>query len=122
MTAGMPPQAKRQCREIYFKSNMQLIKERELECEQHFTKISEELPTVSDFMASPLAKFVTLAAQDSGHTGRTEDLFMTHVQPLFLQARAKANKADTPSWKETMRSDHASNWFKAAQIEVETLE
>ena len=47
---------------------------------------------------------------------------MTNVQPLFLQARAKANKADNPSWKEAMRSDHASDWFKAAQIEVETLE
>ena len=82
MAGCMPPLAKRQLQANCFKFNKQLIREQEFECDQYFAgfaEISEELPTISDFMASPLAKFVTLAAKDSVHTGRTEDLFMTHV-------------------------------------------
>ena len=125
MAGRMPPLAERQLQANRFKSNKQRMKERELECDQYFAsfaEISEELPTVSDFVASPLAKFVTIAAQDSGYTGRTEDLFMTEVHPLFLQAKAATNKADFASWKEALRSEHASEWYQAAQIEVETLE
>ena len=90
MASRMPPLAERQLQANRFKSNKQRIRERELECDQYFAsfaEISEELPTVSDFMASPLAKFVTIATQDSGYSGRTEDLFMTKVPPLFCRQR-----------------------------------
>ena len=95
MLGRMPPQAKRQLQANRFKSNKQRIRERELECDQYFAsfaEISEELPTVSDFMASPLAKFVTIAAQDSGYTGRTEDLFMTEVHPFFYRQRLRPTR------------------------------
>ena len=63
MAGHMPALAERQLQANCFKSNKQLIREQELECDQYFAgfaEISKELPTISDFMASPLAKFVTL--------------------------------------------------------------
>ncbi len=51
-------------------------------------------------MDSPLAKYITLAANDCGYSGTAEELIVTYVHPLFLKAHSAASKWDNPSWKE----------------------
>ncbi len=41
------------------------------------------IPTVADLLASPLAKYITLAANDCGYSGKAEELIVTYVHPLF---------------------------------------
>ena len=125
MASTPPLKVQRQWRTAGFKTTRQALKERELKCDDflaNFTSLSEELPSVNDVMSSPIAEFITVAARDSGYSGSTKDLLLTEVHPLFLQARTSASKADNPRWDQAMRSDYASEWFKAAQIEIETLE
>jgi hypothetical protein len=69
--------------------------------------LDKTIPTVADFLASPLAKNITLATNDCGYSDKAKELIVTYVYPLFLKAHSSASKADNPSWHEATR---ASTW------------
>ena len=50
-----------------------------------------------EFMKSPLANVITFSANDCGYGVSTKDLIVTWVHPLFLKAKAAANKEDNPT-------------------------
>ena len=54
--------------------------------------LDKTIPTVADLLASPLAKYITLAANDCGYSGKAEELIVTYVHPLFLKAHSAASK------------------------------
>jgi len=58
------------------------------------------IPTVANLMDSPLAKYITLAANDCGYGGTAEELIVSYVHPLFLKYHSAASKEDNPSWKQ----------------------
>jgi hypothetical protein len=62
--------------------------------------MTDGIPTVAELMSSPLAKYITLAANDCGYSGTAEELIVNYVHPLFLKAYSAASKLDNPSWKE----------------------
>ena len=62
--------------------------------------MTDGIPTVAKLMDSPLAKYITLAANDCGYSGMAEELIVNYVHPLFLKAHSAASKLDNPSWKE----------------------
>ncbi len=62
--------------------------------------MTDGIPTVAKLMDSPLAKYITLAANDCGYSGTAVELIVTYVHPLFLKAHSAASKLDNPSWKE----------------------
>ncbi len=62
--------------------------------------MTDGIPTVAELMDSPLAKYITLAANDCGYSGTAEKLIVNFVNPLFLKAHSAASKLDNPSWKE----------------------
>jgi len=84
--------------------------------------LDKTIPTVADLLASPLAKYITLAANDCGYSGKAEELFVTYVHPIFLQAHSAASKADNPSWHEATRGKFADEYWKAMKLEIATLE
>ncbi len=55
--------------------------------------LDKTIPTVADLLASPLAKYITLAANDCGYSGKAKELIITYVHPLFLKAHSVASKA-----------------------------
>jgi len=65
--------------------------------------LDKTIPNVADLLASPLAKYITFAANDCGYSGKAEELIVTYVHPLFLKAHSAASKADNPSWCEATR-------------------
>jgi len=73
-------------------------------------------------MASPLSRFITLAANDCGYRGSTLELVTTWVHPLFLKAKAEASKEDNPNWSQAMNGHFSDDYWKAAVKEIETLE
>jgi hypothetical protein len=73
-------------------------------------------------LASPLAKYITLAANDCGYSGKAEELIVTYVHPLFLKAHSSASKADNPSWREATRGKFAGEYWKGMKLEIATLE
>ncbi len=80
------------------------------------------IPTVAELMDSPLAKYITLAANDCGYSGTAEELIVNYVHPLFLKAHSAARKLDNPSWKEATQGKFADEYWKAMELEIATLE
>ena len=81
-----------------------------------------EVPTVEALMASPLSKFIHLAANDCGYSGSRYDLICNWIHPLFLKAKSAASKEDNPNWSQAMRGPFREEYWQAAVKELETLE
>ncbi len=84
--------------------------------------MTDGILTVAELMDSPLAKYITLAANDCGYSGTAEELIVTYVHSLFLKAHSAASKLDDPSWKEATRGKFADEYWKAMELEIATLE
>ncbi len=65
--------------------------------------LGNTIPIVADLLASPLAKYITLTANDSGYSGTAKESIVSYVHPLFLKAHLAASKADNPNWHEDTR-------------------
>ena len=78
--------------------------------------------TVKSLMNSSLAPFIELAANDCGYRGSLKDLICNWIHPLFLKAKSAASKEDNPSWWQAMKGPFAKEFWKAAVVELETLE
>ncbi len=72
--------------------------------------LDKTIPSVADLMDSPLAKYITLAANDCGYNGTTKELSVTYIHPLFLKADSAASKVDNPSWCEATRGKSADEY------------
>ena len=83
---------------------------------------SDGIPTVAELLESPLAKYITLAANDCGYSGTAKDLIVSYVHPLFLKAHSAASKEDNPSWKQATQGKFADEYWKAMELEIATLE
>ncbi len=70
-------------------------------------ELRDDVPSVEELMDSPLSHFIMFAANSYGYSGTTKELIINWVHPLFLKAKAKASKADNPSWWEAMKSPFA---------------
>ncbi len=84
--------------------------------------LDKTIPAVAHLLASPLAKYITLAANDCGYSGKAKELIVTYAHPLFLKAHSAASKAHNPSWHEATRAKFADKYWKAMKLEIATLE
>jgi hypothetical protein len=84
--------------------------------------LDKTIPTAADLLASPSAKYNTLAANDCGYSGTAKELIVSYVHPLFLKAHSAASKADNPSWHEATRGKFADEYWEAMKLEIATLE
>ena len=84
--------------------------------------MTDGIPTVAELMDSPLAQYITLAANDCRYSGTAEELIVNYVHPLVLKAHSAASKFDNPSWKEATQGKFADEYWKAMELEIATLE
>ena len=84
--------------------------------------MTDGIPTVAELMDSPLAQYITLAANDCGYSATEEELIVNYVHPLFLKAHSAASKLDNPSWKEATQGKFADKYWKAMELEIASLE
>ncbi len=84
--------------------------------------LDKTIPTVADLFGNPLAKYITLAANDCEYSGTAKELIVTYVHPLFLKAHSAASKADNPSWGKATRGKFADEYWKAMKLKIATLE
>ena len=82
--------------------------------------------TVSDFLETEIAPYFQLSIETEPyglpdkHT--MEDIMVTYVNPLVLAAKTTASSADNPTWDQAMKGPFAEEYWRAAEVEVETLE
>jgi hypothetical protein len=84
--------------------------------------MNDGILTLAKLMDSPIAQYITLAANDCGYIGKAEELIVNCVNPLFLKAHSAASKLDNPSWKEATQGKFADKYWKAMELEIATLE
>jgi hypothetical protein len=83
---------------------------------------SNGIPTVAELLESPLAKYITLAANDCGYSGTAKEFIVSYVYPLFLKAHSSASREDNPTWKQATQGKFADEYWKAMELEIATLE
>ncbi len=81
-----------------------------------------QISAVADLLASPLAKYITLAANDYRYSGTAKELILTYVHPLFLKGHSAASKAGNPKWRKATRGKFTDEHWKAIKLEIATLE
>jgi hypothetical protein len=59
---------------------------------------------------------------NSCHTGAIEDLHVHLISPPIHAAKTAAKKEDNPTWWQAMHGPYAKEFWKAAVIEIDTLE
>ncbi len=79
-------------------------------------RVEESCPTIAELLASPLAEFITLAANDCGYSGTAEALIVNYVHPLFLKAKAAASKEDNPNWHDATTGDFSDDYWEAMRV------
>ncbi|KAL7457958.1 hypothetical protein ACHAWC_009470 [Mediolabrus comicus] len=88
----------------------------------NYHRLEEVAPTLEDVVNSPLMPFITLSTNNTVYSGSVTELVCQDVHPAFLSAKTGISKADNPSWDEAMKGPEAAEYWKAAELEVATLE
>lgn len=65
----------------------------------NLVNLDDSIPTIKELLDSQISKFITLAANDCGYSGTSEDLVVKYVHPLFLKAKAAASAEENPNWR-----------------------
>ena len=72
-------------------------------------------------VASPLAKYITFAANDCWYSGTAKELIVVYVHSSFLDAHSATSKGDNPSWCESIREKFVDEYWNAIKLEIATL-
>jgi hypothetical protein len=86
-----------------------------------FANLDWSVPNTPTLLASPLERYLIIMASKCD-TGAIEDLHVQMISPMILAAKTAATKEDNPTWWQAMNGPYAEEYWKAAQIEIETLE
>ena len=81
-----------------------------------------EVSSLEDFQKSRLSQFITLSTNNCSYGGSTTEFICQDVHPAFLNAKLGISKADNPGWDEAMSGPEAAEYWKAAEVEIATLE
>jgi hypothetical protein len=85
-------------------------------------QLEEVAPDMEAVLDSPIAPYIKLSTNNICYSGSTTELICQDVHPLFLNAKLGISKADNPSWDEAMNGPDAAEYWKAAELEIATLE
>ena len=69
--------------------------------------LQHKIPTVAEFMEIPLARFITIATNDCGYQGTTNEFIVNWVHPLFLKDHGEDSNEDNPNWNQAMNGPFA---------------
>ena len=108
----MPPvvqKLSKKCQRLNYKQYHQSIRQ-SIDMSLMSLALDKTISTVADLLASPMAKYITLAANDCGYSGTAEELIASYVHPLFFKAYSAASKADNSSWHEATRRQFADDY------------
>ena len=64
--------------------------------------VAFNVPSIEEFMKSPLAKLITFSANDYGYNGNTKNLIVKWVHPIFLKAMTTVSKEANMKWWDAM--------------------
>lgn len=83
--------------------------------------------TLRSFLQSEIAPYIQLAYNEVefgsiDDTKLLRDFYVNYADPFVLAAKTTASSADNPTWNEAMNGPFAEEYWKAAEVEIRTLE
>ena len=78
--------------------------------------VEEQCPKVAELMASPLAKYITIAADDCGYSVTTEELIVKYVHPFLKKSRPATSQEDNLNWCEATTGVFSELFWKAMKV------
>ena len=83
--------------------------------------------TLRSFLQSEIAPYIQLAYNEAefgsiDDTKLLRDFYVNYADPFVLAAKTTASSADNPTWNQAMNGPFAEEYWKAAELEVDTLE
>ena len=73
--------------------------------------LDDSIPTIKELLDSQISNFITLAANDCGYSGTSEDLIVNHVHPLFLRSKSAAIAEDNPNRRQAMNGQFGNEYW-----------
>ncbi len=73
-------------------------------------RVEESCSTIAELLASPLAEFITIASNDCGYSGTSEELIVNYAHPLSLKAKDAASKEEKFNWHDATTGDFADKY------------
>jgi hypothetical protein len=86
-----------------------------------FANLDWAVPDTPSLLASLIERYLSIPPCDCG-TGTLQDFQIDTLSPWILAAKTAAMKEDNPTWWQVMNDPYAQEYWKAAQIKIETLE
>jgi hypothetical protein len=86
-----------------------------------FANLDWSIPNTPSLLSSHLECYLSVSANTCG-TGTLQDLQLHTISPLILAAKTATTKVGNPTWWQAMNGPYAEEYWKATQIEIETLE
>ncbi len=113
-----PPKAKKLSKKhihLNYKQYKQLLRD-EGDTSLNKMRVEESCPAISELLASLLAEFITLAANDCGYSGTEKELIVNYIHPLFLKAKATVSKEDNPNWHDATMGYFVDKYWEAMRV------
>ena len=81
-----------------------------------------QVPDAPSLLTSEIGQYIGgIEVGDSG-SGSPQSIYINQAHPLILAAKSAASKEDNPTWWQAMNGPYAEQYFKAAEVEILTLE
>ena len=82
----------------------------------------EEKDTPMDLYNAVVAQTNALLSPDLSPLTSPDEKLIHHIQPHALAAKTRGNPEDNPSYDQAMSGVHAADYYKAAELELKTLQ
>ena len=84
--------------------------------------VKEHFPTSDEILDIPIANFIILSVNSCGYSGKSEELIVNSVYPVFLKAKASESIKDNLNWCETINGQFPNKYLDAMRVKITTLE
>ena len=73
-------------------------------------------------LTSEIGQYIGGIEVGDSSSGSLQSVYINQAHPLILAAKSAASKEDNPTWWQAMNGPYAEQYFKAAEVEIMTLE
>jgi hypothetical protein len=83
-----------------------------------FANLNWEAPDAPSLLTSKIGQYIgVIESSDS-----LQSIYINQAHPLILVAKSATSKEDNPTWWQAMNGPYEEHYFKAAKVEIMTLE
>ena len=83
--------------------------------------VEEQCPNVAKILTGPIVKYITLATNNCGYSGKTEELRASYIHHFF-SSKSSTSKEENHNWREATNGPFVHEYWKTMKTEISSLE